>query len=157
MTEVRRAGTRRRPRQSDIARMAGVSQATVSLILRGTPAGMALARETRQRVLRAAEELGYVPDPVATRLASASNAMLGLYTFSTTFPTDVAHSYYPILVGVEEEAAAQGQDLILFTGSARAAARADDPAAVGGGGAPPPPPGGGPPPPPAPHRPPPPG
>ncbi|NYH55534.1 MULTISPECIES: LacI family DNA-binding transcriptional regulator [Nocardiopsis] len=130
MTEARRAGVRRRPRQSDIARMAGVSQATVSLILRGTPAGMALARETRQRVLRAAEDLGYVPDPVATRLASASNAMLGLYTFSTTFPTDVAHSYYPILVGVEEEAAAQGQDLILFTGSARAAARADDPAAV---------------------------
>jgi DNA-binding LacI/PurR family transcriptional regulator len=121
---------RRRPRQSDIARIAGVSQATVSLVLRGTPAGMALAKATRQSVLDAAEELGYVPDPVATRLASATNAMLGLYTFSTTFPTDVAHSYYPILVGVEEEAAAQGQDLILFTGSARAAARADDSAAV---------------------------
>lgn len=121
---------RRRPRQSDIARLAGVSQATVSLVLRGTPAGMALARPTRQSVLDAAEELGYVPDPVATRLASATNAMLGLYTFSSTFPTDVAHSYYPILVGVEEEAAAQGQDLILFTGSARAAERADDPAAV---------------------------
>lgn len=121
---------RRRPRQSDIAQVAGVSQATVSLVLRGTPAGMALAKQTRQSVLAAAEELGYAPDPVATRLASATNAMLGLYTFSTTFPTDVAHSYYPILVGVEEEAAAQGQDLILFTGSARAAARADDPAAV---------------------------
>lgn len=91
---------------------------------------MTLAPATRQRVLAAAEELGYVPDPVATRLAAATNAMLGLYTFSATFPTDVAHSYYPILVGVEEEAAAQGQDLILFTGSARAAARADDPAAV---------------------------
>ncbi|MEV6822516.1 LacI family DNA-binding transcriptional regulator [Nocardiopsis dassonvillei] len=129
MTHVRRAGPRR-PRQSDIARAAGVSQATVSLVLRGTPTGMSLARETRQRVLDAAEELGYVPDPVATRLASASNAMLGLYTFSATFPTDVAHSYYPVLVGVEEEAAAQGQDLILFTGSARAAASADDPAAV---------------------------
>ncbi|MFJ9553804.1 LacI family DNA-binding transcriptional regulator [Nocardiopsis sp. NPDC101807] len=125
-----RAAGRRRPRQSDIARVAGVSQAAVSLILRGTPSGMALARETRQRVLDAAEELGYVPDPVATRLASARNAMLGLYTFSTTFPTDVAHSYYPVLAGVEEEAAAQGQDLILFTGSARAAARAEDPAAV---------------------------
>ncbi|MEU0239406.1 LacI family DNA-binding transcriptional regulator [Nocardiopsis sp. NPDC006198] len=125
-----RAAGRRRPRQSDIARVAGVSQAAVSLILRGTPSGMALARETRQRVLDAAEELGYVPDPVATRLASARNAMLGLYTFSTTFPTDVAHSYYPVLAGVEEEAAAQGQDLILFTGSARAAARAQDPAAV---------------------------
>ncbi|MEU0489177.1 LacI family DNA-binding transcriptional regulator [Nocardiopsis sp. NPDC006139] len=121
---------RRRPRQSDIARAAGVSQTTVSLVLRGTTVGMSLARETRQRVLDAAERLGYVPDPVATRLASAANAMLGLYTFSTTFPTDVAHSYYPVLVGVEEEAAAQGQDLILFTGSSRAGTGADDPAAV---------------------------
>jgi len=129
-SRTERPAGRRRPRQSDIARVAGVSQAAVSLILRGTPSGMALAKETRQRVLDAAEELGYVPDPVATRLASARNAMLGLYTFSTTFPTDVAHSYYPILAGVEEEAGAQGQDLILFTGSARAAARADDPAAV---------------------------
>ncbi|CAL9371109.1 Catabolite control protein A [Nocardiopsis dassonvillei] len=121
---------RRRPRQSDIARAAGVSQTTVSLVLRGTTVGMSLARETRQRVLDAAERLGYVPDPVATRLASADNAMLGLYTFSATFPTDVAHSYYPILVGVEEEAAAQGQDLILFTGSARTGAGAGDPASV---------------------------
>ncbi|PSL00544.1 DNA-binding LacI/PurR family transcriptional regulator [Murinocardiopsis flavida] len=130
MADARAPGNRRRPRQSDIARSAGVSQATVSLVLRGAPTGMSLAPATRQRVIAAAEELGYVPDPVATRLAAATNAMLGLYTFSATFPTDVAHSYYPILVGVEEEAAAQGQDLILFTGSARAAARADDPAAV---------------------------
>lgn len=121
---------RRRPRQSDIARVAGVSQTTVSLVLRGTTVGMSLARETRQRVLDAAERLGYVPDPVATRLASADNAMLGLYSFSATFPTDVAHSYYPILVGVEEEAAAQGQDLILFTGSSRTGTGAGDPASV---------------------------
>ncbi|MFC3996778.1 LacI family DNA-binding transcriptional regulator, partial [Nocardiopsis sediminis] len=117
---------RARPRQSDIARAAGVSQATVSLVLRNAASGVALSPETRRRVLRAAEDLGYVPDPVATRLASARNGMLGLYTFSTTFPTDVAHSYYPVLVGVEEEAAAQGQDLILFTGASRAAGTGGD-------------------------------
>ncbi|GAB3473232.1 LacI family DNA-binding transcriptional regulator [Nocardiopsis coralliicola] len=108
---------RRRPRQSDIARIAGVSQTTVSLVLRQTAVGNSLARETRHRVLEAAEQLGYVPDPVATRLASAGNALIGLYTFSAAFPTEVAHSYYPILAGVEEEAAAQGRDLLLFTGS----------------------------------------
>ncbi|GAB3445501.1 LacI family DNA-binding transcriptional regulator [Streptomonospora sediminis] len=121
---------RAKPRQSDIARAAGVSQATVSLVLRGAATGVVLAPETRRRVLDAAEELGYVPDPIATRLAAARNGMLGLYTFSTTFPTDVAHSYYPVLVGVEEEAAAQGQDLILFTGASRAAATTRDAAAV---------------------------
>ncbi|PRX96607.1 LacI family DNA-binding transcriptional regulator [Allonocardiopsis opalescens] len=131
MENAQRGGRRRRrPRQSDIARVAGVSQTTVSLVLRGTTIGMSLAAETRQRVLDAAERLGYVPDPVATRLAAAGNAMLGLYTFSATFPTDVAHSYYPILAGVEEEAAAQGQDLILFTGSSRSGTGAGDPASL---------------------------
>ncbi|TDQ46367.1 LacI family DNA-binding transcriptional regulator [Actinorugispora endophytica] len=119
-----------RPRQSDIARAAGVSQTTVSLVLGGNKAGVVLAEDTKRRVLEAAESLGYAPDPVATRLASARNDMLGLFTFSATFPTEVAHSYYPVLVGVEEEAAALGQDLILFTGSSGAASRAADPAAV---------------------------
>ncbi|GAB2986218.1 LacI family transcriptional regulator [Amycolatopsis acidiphila] len=104
------------PRQADIARIAGVSQATVSVVLGGNSA-VRMAESTRRRVLEVAEQLGYVPHPVATRLASARSNLLGLYTFRATFPTDVADSYYPILVGVEEEAAALGQDLILFTGT----------------------------------------
>jgi DNA-binding LacI/PurR family transcriptional regulator len=110
-----------RPRQADIAKLAGVSQATVSVVLGGNRSGVRMAEATKQRVLAAAESLGYVPDPVATRLASQRNSMLGVYTFKRTFPTDVADSYYPILVGVEEEAAALGQDLILFTGAGRRA------------------------------------
>ncbi|GHG56986.1 LacI family transcriptional regulator [Amycolatopsis acidiphila] len=106
----------RMPRQADIARIAGVSQATVSVVLGGNSA-VRMAESTRRRVLEVAEQLGYVPHPVATRLASARSNLLGLYTFRATFPTDVADSYYPILVGVEEEAAALGQDLILFTGT----------------------------------------
>lgn len=107
----------RPPRQADIARIAGVSQATVSVVLGGNRAGVRMAEETRQRVLAVAEDLGYVPHPVATRLAKARTNMIGLYTFRATFPTDVADSYYPILVGVEEAAAALGQDLVLFTGT----------------------------------------
>ncbi|GAA3464203.1 LacI family DNA-binding transcriptional regulator [Saccharothrix longispora] len=106
-----------RPRQSDIAKLAGVSQATVSVVLGGNRSGLRMAERTRLRVLAAAEQLGYVPDPVATRLASRHNSLLGVYTFKRTFPTNVADSYYPILVGVEEEAAALGQDLVLFTGA----------------------------------------
>jgi DNA-binding LacI/PurR family transcriptional regulator len=106
-----------RPRQSDIARLAGVSQTTVSLVLGGNKAGITLAEETRQRVLATARSLGYVPDPIATRLSHRQNNLLGLYTFTATFPMDVQHSYYPFLVGVEEEAANQGYDLLLFTSS----------------------------------------
>ncbi|ONI71760.1 LacI family transcriptional regulator [Kribbella sp. ALI-6-A] len=107
----------RAPRQADIAAAAGVSQTTVSLVLSGNTDGLRLAEATRQRVLEAAEQLGYVPDPVATRLASASNRMLGVYTFASAFPTAVDGFYYPILAGIEAEAAALGQDLVLFTGT----------------------------------------
>jgi DNA-binding LacI/PurR family transcriptional regulator len=107
----------RPPRQADIARIAGVSQATVSVVLGGNRAGVRMAEATQRRVLEVAEDLGYVPHPVATRLASARTNMIGLYTFRATFPTDVADSYYPILVGVEETAASLGQDLVLFTGT----------------------------------------
>src|SRR5512132_724048 len=105
----------RRVRQSDIATLAGVSQTTVSLVLNGSPAGVALPQETRQRVLDTAERLGYVADPAARRLAAGRSFLIGLHTFTATFPVDLRNSYYPFLVGVEEEAAAKGYDL-LFTG-----------------------------------------
>ncbi|GAA0947674.1 LacI family DNA-binding transcriptional regulator [Kribbella koreensis] len=120
----------RAPRQADIAAAAGVSQTTVSLILSGNTDGMRLAESTRLRVLKAAETLGYVPDPVATRLASSRNHMIGVYTFASAFPTAVDGFYYPILAGIEEEAAALGQDLILFTGTGGLGARADDKTAI---------------------------
>ena len=105
----------RRVRQSDIAKLAGVSQATVSLVLSGRPAGFALPDETRRRVLDTADRLGYVADPAARRLAAGRSFLIGLHTFTATFPVDLQSSYYPFLVGVEEEAAAKGYDL-LFTG-----------------------------------------
>ncbi|MDF1738590.1 MAG: LacI family DNA-binding transcriptional regulator [Verrucomicrobiales bacterium] len=49
----------------DIARSTGVSTMTVSRVLRGAPK---VAETTRQRVLEAAETLGYEPDPHLARL-----------------------------------------------------------------------------------------
>ena len=105
----------RRVRQSDIAKLAGVSQTTVSLVLSGNPAGVGLPEKTRRRVLETADRLGYVPDPAARRLAAGRSFLVGLHTFTATFPVDLRSSYYPFLVGIEEEAAAKGYDL-LFTG-----------------------------------------
>ncbi|WP_394428579.1 LacI family DNA-binding transcriptional regulator [Streptomyces sp. SGAir0957] len=127
------AGRTSRPRQAEVARLAGVSQATVSLVLsaRADGKGPVISEETRQRVLDAARDLGYVPDPAARRLAAARNNLLGVFSFTATFPTDVQHSYYPFLVGVEREAAARGYDLVLFTGSSTGGAGATGPDALG--------------------------
>ena len=51
--------------QQDIARLTGVSQATVSLVLNGrTDADVRIAPETRDRVLRAIQDTGYVAECV---------------------------------------------------------------------------------------------
>ena len=50
----------KRPTTTDIARLAGVSQSTVSMILSGRPS-VSFSPETIQRVCSAAEQLGYRP------------------------------------------------------------------------------------------------
>jgi LacI family transcriptional regulator len=50
--------SKRRPTMTDVAKLAGVSQSTVSMVLNNTP-GMRMAEATRTRVLKAAGELGY--------------------------------------------------------------------------------------------------
>ncbi|MFJ6700584.1 LacI family DNA-binding transcriptional regulator [Streptomyces sp. NPDC091272] len=127
---VARRGRAARPRQAEVARLAGVSQATVSLVL-AKKASVAISDETRRKVMDAARELGYVPDPAASRLAAARNNLLGVFSFTATFPTEVQHSYYPFLVGVEQEAASRGYDLVLFTGSSPGGAGAGGPEALG--------------------------
>jgi DNA-binding LacI/PurR family transcriptional regulator len=122
-TNVQPSGrTSHRIRQADVARAAGVSQATVSLVLSSSP-DLSIGADTRQAVLDAARELGYVPDPVARRLATGRNNLLGLHTFAPEFPVSLSNSYYPYLEGVEVEAAAQGYDLLLFTGATNTPSR----------------------------------
>ncbi|WP_129666176.1 LacI family DNA-binding transcriptional regulator [Phytoactinopolyspora endophytica] len=108
-------GRRRRPTQVDIARHAGVSQATVSLVISGGPASDQVAESTRQAVLAAADELGYSANAAARSLKGGRNHLLGLYTFEPVFPVDQRDFYYPFLLGVEEETAQQGYDLLLFS------------------------------------------
>jgi DNA-binding LacI/PurR family transcriptional regulator len=99
-------------------------------VLSARKEGPAISEETRHKVLDAARRLGYVPDPAARRLAAARNNLLGVFSFTATFPTDFQHSYYPFLVGVEQEAAARGYDLVLFTGSSAGGAGAAGPDAL---------------------------
>lgn len=106
----------RRPRLIDVAQRAGVSSATASLVLNNRVTGnVRIPPETQQRVLAAAEELGYVADPVAQSLAKGRNGLLGVFTFEAIFPVTHRDFYYPFLVGIERAAEMLGFDLLLFT------------------------------------------
>jgi DNA-binding LacI/PurR family transcriptional regulator len=63
------ADKKRRITSVDVAREAGLSRATVSFVLNNTP-GQSIPEATRQRVLRAADKLGYTPYAPARTLRS---------------------------------------------------------------------------------------
>jgi LacI family transcriptional regulator len=106
----------RRVTQQDIARMTGVSQATVSLVLNGRDDGdVRIAPETRERVLQAIRRTGYVADPIARRMTARHNRILGVFTYESVFPAGMGDFYHPFLVGIEECAERIGCDLLLFT------------------------------------------
>ncbi len=102
--------------QRDIARLAGVSQPTVSLVLNNRADATArIPDETRERVLRVIRETGYVADPAARQLVRRRNRLLGVFTYEPVFPSSQADFYTPFLLGIEETAEALGYDLLLFT------------------------------------------
>lgn len=106
----------RRKQISDVAKLAGVSPATVSVVVNNRIGqNIRVSAETAERVWNAVRELGYLANPVAQRLAGGSNKILGLFTYESIFPINYHNFYYPFLVGIENEVEKQGYDLLLFT------------------------------------------
>lgn len=89
---------------SDVAAKAGVSRALVSIVFRDQPGA---SQETRGRVLRVADELGYRPDSAAQMLARSRSRTLGvLLTVHQPFDADLVEAIYP-------EAERLGYDVLL--------------------------------------------
>ncbi|GHF36988.1 DNA-binding LacI/PurR family transcriptional regulator [Deinococcus metalli] len=106
---------RKGPTQREVARLAGVSQAAVSQVLNGGVDGIRIPDATRQRVLQAMQEIGYVPNVAARRLAGGHNRILGVFTYEPVFPTSTRDFFTPFLEGIEEAAAELDYDLLLHT------------------------------------------
>nr|WP_114947352.1 LacI family DNA-binding transcriptional regulator [Microvirga calopogonii] len=102
--------------QRDVARIAGVSQATVSVVLNGqTNALERIPLETRDRVARVIRETGYVADPIARRMVNKQNKIVGVFSYEPVFPSAQADFFLPFLLGIEQGAQSQSYDVLLFT------------------------------------------
>jgi len=85
---------------SDVARASGVSPATVSLALRNK-AGISV--NTRQRVLDAAQTLGYLLQPTHKTSARSNIDSIGVIIKTGADDLAMTHSFYgPVLAGIEE-------------------------------------------------------
>jgi len=91
---------------ADVARLAGVSQATASRIVNGS--AKLVTDELRTRVLRAVEQLQYVPNAHAQQLARAQRTAVGVIVH------DVSDPYFAeITRGLQRVATANGRLVII--------------------------------------------
>jgi DNA-binding LacI/PurR family transcriptional regulator len=101
---------RRRPTIRDVAQRAGVSKGAVSFALNGRPG---VAEETRERILRAADELGWRPSASARALSRRRAQAVGLVLARP--PAQVGDDPYfgQLLAGMEEVLAPRGYALVM--------------------------------------------
>jgi DNA-binding LacI/PurR family transcriptional regulator len=91
----------------DVARAAGVSQSTVSLVLSGKSRGR-ISGATEDAVRRAAEELGYRPNVAARALRTGTTRSVGFVV------PDVTHPFFGrTMRGAQEAAATAGYAVTL--------------------------------------------
>lgn len=101
----------------DVARLAGVSQPTVSRALRGDPR---VSEETVRKVRAAAEALNYVPSEAGRSLSTRTTRRVGVLV------TDMTNPFYPHLIGpLHDELERLDHRMMLFTERSDAAVAAE--------------------------------
>ena len=99
------------PTMHDVAKLAGVSQSTVSRVLSETTSGISISEETRQRILGAAEQLGYQPNMIARSLRTQRTQMIAVMI------GDISNAFYhPIVRAVQDVAGARDYDVLISNG-----------------------------------------
>ncbi len=97
-----------RPTINDVAARAGVSKSLVSLAIRGSDR---VSEESREAILRAADELGYRPNAAARSLADRRSRTIGVLLHDLHNPV-----FAQVLDGVQEIVRAHGYRTMLVTG-----------------------------------------
>jgi len=104
----------RKPTQYDVARAAGVSQTTVSLVL-NHPDNPSVSEETRQKIAAAVRSLGYVVNSTARMLRTSRT-----YTLAAIIPM-ITNPFYPAFIsGIQEMAEMHGYDVLIYNTHSRA-------------------------------------
>lgn len=99
----------KKPTQQDVARIAGVSRATVSYVMNGRADNdIPISDETRRKVLDAIAQLAYEPDARAQSLRSGETKTIGVL-----LPIYENPFFWQILRGISMEAEAAGYSLLL--------------------------------------------
>lgn len=99
------------PSLKDIAKMCGVSVATVSKALNGQKD---IGEETRKRIIATADEMGYMANSVARALKTNRSCNLGML-FVDQRRSGLGHEYFStILEGFKAEAESHGYDITFL-------------------------------------------
>jgi LacI family transcriptional regulator len=108
MSSTKRTLSRNTVTMRDVAKLAGVSQSTVSRVLRGVSEPIAISEETRQRVLEAIEQLGYHPNVHAGILRGQKTRMIAMMI------ADIGNPFYhPMVRAVQDIAYTHGYDVMI--------------------------------------------
>ena len=112
------ATTRQRPTLEQVAARAGVSRATVSRVVNGSTT---VASEIRKNVVRAVQELGYVPNHAARSLVTQRTNSVALVLPEPSTRVFSDDQFFPgIIRGVGQEMEAAEKQLVLMMANSTA-------------------------------------
>lgn len=92
----------------DVARIANVSQSTVSRVLSASPTKVPISEETRQKVMAVIDELGYRPNQYAGSLRGRKVSVVGMMIADITNPF-----YHPMVRAVQDVALQNYYDVMI--------------------------------------------
>jgi len=108
----------RRPTSHDVAKLAGVSQPTVSLVMAGRGDKVGISKATQERVLAVARELSYVPNRLMRSIQRGRSNIIGVYGANQKW--SVRHSYWSeVMAGLHEATNERNHELLFFNDSSK--------------------------------------